>query len=354
MPPTTVKICLRNSEHMDLRNYVSYCVMKSKRTLLVVGAGISTSAGIPDFRSTDGLYSLIKSKYAKDIANGQELFDAGIFESVEKSEIFYQFMGKFKKEVEKAHPTDTHQWIGQLLAENRLLRCFTQNIDGLELRTMTNDPCAESSLAILPRETDQATGQPAPEKRVNELVQLHGTLSILRCTFCSYRTWNTKNYVSKFLSEPHSPPECPSCKETLEIRLREGKRSIGGGILRPDIVLYREPSPAAENICKIIDKDAKRSKCLIVMGTSLRVPGCKALVKQLAKGVKSRNGQVIFVNKEPLSWSEWGKVFDWWVSGSCDDWVNHVNEFTKGYKKSYKSRLMHQYSCNFSSSTNLD
>ena len=46
----------------------------------VTGAGISVQAGIPDFRSSDGLFKTIKRDNAREIlSSGKELFDASVF-----------------------------------------------------------------------------------------------------------------------------------------------------------------------------------------------------------------------------------------------------------------------------------
>lgn len=53
---------------------------------MTTGAGVSVSSGIPDFRSENGLYQLLKTKYPNTLLKGQELFDASLFKSVEKKE----------------------------------------------------------------------------------------------------------------------------------------------------------------------------------------------------------------------------------------------------------------------------
>ena len=49
----------------------------ARRVVCVVGAGLSTSSGIPDFRSAGGLYEHVKNKYS--VRNGADLFDANLF-----------------------------------------------------------------------------------------------------------------------------------------------------------------------------------------------------------------------------------------------------------------------------------
>lgn len=45
-----------------------------------LGAGISVKAGIPDFRSSDGLFQSLKRDNPKDgLSSGKDLFDASVF-----------------------------------------------------------------------------------------------------------------------------------------------------------------------------------------------------------------------------------------------------------------------------------
>ena len=102
---------------------------KFHKIVVLTGAGISVSAGIPDFRSpTHGIYSFV-SKYG-NLTYPEAIFDINYFS---KNPIpFYKFcLDLFKKEYE---PTISHYFIVKLDQLNLLLMNFTQNIDGLELK----------------------------------------------------------------------------------------------------------------------------------------------------------------------------------------------------------------------------
>uniref|UniRef100_A0A8C4RLN4 NAD-dependent protein deacetylase n=1 Tax=Erpetoichthys calabaricus TaxID=27687 RepID=A0A8C4RLN4_ERPCA len=97
-----------------------------KNIICMVGAGISTSAGIPDFRSPGtGLYDNLQ-KY--DLPYPEAIFDIGYFK--EHPEPFFAlarelYPGQFK-------PTICHYFIRLLKDKGLLKRCYTQNIDTLE------------------------------------------------------------------------------------------------------------------------------------------------------------------------------------------------------------------------------
>jgi NAD-dependent SIR2 family protein deacetylase len=58
---------------------------------LVVGAGISVQAGIPDFRSPEGLFQTLKRDNPREsLASGKDLFDASVF-NVSVCQIFKKY-----------------------------------------------------------------------------------------------------------------------------------------------------------------------------------------------------------------------------------------------------------------------
>ena len=97
------------------------------RHLTLFHTGISVSAGIPDFRSPGtGLYDNM-AKY--NLPDPTSIFDIDYFQ--ENPAPFYQlakelFPGQYK-------PTPTHLFIRLLHEKGLLRRCFTQNIDSLEV-----------------------------------------------------------------------------------------------------------------------------------------------------------------------------------------------------------------------------
>jgi NAD-dependent histone deacetylase SIR2 len=90
------------------------------------GAGISTSAGIPDFRSPDtGLYANLARL---NLPYAEAVFDISYFRNNPLP--FYTlaqelYPGKYR-------PTITHSFIRLLVEKGLLLKLFTQNIDCLE------------------------------------------------------------------------------------------------------------------------------------------------------------------------------------------------------------------------------
>ncbi|KAF1802927.1 DHS-like NAD/FAD-binding domain-containing protein [Mucor lusitanicus] len=285
----------------DLASFIA----KSKRALVVTGAGISCSSGIPDFRSADGLYNIVKQRHPGTVLRGKELFDATLFRNEKTIKCFYTFMAELRSLITSANPTATHEFIQSMTNKGQLLRCYTQNIDFLE-----------ENLNI-----------PA--------IQLHGTMKQVRCTLCSATYDFTDDYESQFRAG--DAPACPQCEDMDAERTRLGKRQLAMGTLRPAIVLYNEEHPHGESIGQLQVNDLKKKPDLmIVMGTSLKIPALKKFIKQAARIIHSKpGGCVVFVNRTSPT-KEWEKVFDYEVLGDSDEWVELTN------KKLLDEKLMTQ------------
>ncbi|KAJ1662382.1 NAD-dependent deacetylase hst3 [Coemansia sp. RSA 1813] len=352
---------------------IQRAVRACQRCIVITGAGISVSSGIPDFRSPQGLFQQLKQKYPSSVSSGRDLFDATLFHDPGMVELFYSFMGELRNLVSQATCTPTHAFIKELDECGKLLRCYTQNIDSLEKRvgletgfTRPSDqhlskckdhalssgsdtnstsveasgqntnslPDAKRKRSASPREEpDKLTRQQRRRKQTTldktftRAVQLHGDLDNVVCTICHTRYPFTEKLAEEFCSG--APPPCPRCKEIEVIRDIVGKRSVASGVLRPDIVLYNETHPQGELIGKLSEYDLKsRPDLLIVIGTSLKIPGIKRMIREMSRCVHSCTarakragaGKAIFINKDepPKGWDD---VFDYYIAGDADDAV---------------------------------
>jgi NAD-dependent SIR2 family protein deacetylase len=203
--------------------------------------------------------------------------------------------------MERATPTPFHGWLAELEASGRLLRTYTQNIDGLEER------------AGLP-------GDLRGPRAACRTVMLHGDVRLLACTLCSVQgPWDARAEAS---FRAGRPPPCPACLEGAQVRAAAGRRATSVGLLRPAITLYGEAHPHGEAIADLVNADLRRAPdLLLVAGTSLKVVGAKALVKQMARVVheSGRGGTVVLLNQEACAAGrEWEGVFDYFVQDECD------------------------------------
>lgn len=119
---------------------ISSLIAKRRRIVVVTGAGISwyatncgtlwtltvprvySSSGIPDFRSSDGLYKLLEQKHSDVLLKGSDLFDASLFRDPATHRLFLQFIAQLKTSIDNAEPSPTHHFIKTLNAKGRLLR----------------------------------------------------------------------------------------------------------------------------------------------------------------------------------------------------------------------------------------
>ena len=265
---------------------------------------------------------------------GKDLFDSILWKDPLSTSVFYTFIASLRARIrdEVKATTPTHRFIRILRDNRKLVRCYTQNIDGLETR---EGLCAqlERGKGSRSRFTRKALSLPrAPALRLPggsqdggcEVVQLHGDLDTLRCTLCQkIFGWSGGGWETLLLKG--KAPECVSCALQDQGRRDRGKRGTKIGTLRPNIVLYGEEHPAANAISDITTNDLNFAPdVLLILGTSLHVHGLKVLVREFAKAVHARaggKGKVIFVNLTKPPESVWSNVIDYWVSMDCDQWV---------------------------------
>lgn len=326
----------RTTEHLDL-SQLPHCpaidqeaqvdlllkVLRKRRKIVVIaGAGISVSAGskcrllqlmsfahissVPDFRSSNGLFTTLRSEH-KLKASGKHLFDASVYQTDSSTSSFHDMVRSMSHLVSAAEPTEFHHMLATLASQGRLMRLYTQNVDGID----TSLPPLATSVPLSSR---------GPWPRT---VQLHGGLEKMVCSKCSHLS----DFEPALFDGPEPPP-CNVCVETDKVRTdHAGKRSHGIGRLRPRIVLYNEHNPDEEAIGTVVSSDLRtRPDAVIVVGTSMKIPGVRRIVREMCGVVRGRrDGLAVWINRDP---PPVGKDFeDCWdliVRGPCDEVAKHA------------------------------
>ncbi|TKA71735.1 hypothetical protein B0A55_08534 [Friedmanniomyces simplex] len=306
----------RTTEYLDLRSgtvsaqqqenldRVLDALHKRRKIVAIAGAGMSKSAGVPDFRSKEGLFTSLKKEHNLK-GSGQHLFDASVYKDDASTEQFHSMISQMSRLTKDAQPTPFHHMLATMAKDDRLLRLYSQNVDGLDtnmepLRTRT--PLTKDENGKWPR-----------------TVQLHGGLDKMVCTKC-----REVSNLNADLFDGSDAPLCPTCEEVDDIRtVHEGKRSHGIGRLRPRMVLYHEQGPDENAIgnCSVEDL-RRRPDAVVVVGTTLKVPGLQRLVKEMCKVVRNRKdgGLAIWINPDPPpAAGGFRDCFDIIVQGTCDD-----------------------------------
>lgn len=281
-----------DAQHDQLLARLTNVLRKKKRIVIIAGAGISVSAGIPDFRSQSGLFK----------SNGKHLFDVSVYHDDSLTSAFHKMVRELATKSQAASPTPFHHMMASIAQEGRLLRLYTQNIDCLDTKM---EPL-RTSVPL------KAAQKPWPKT-----IQLHGGLAKMQCTKCS----DVKDLDPKLFDGP-KPPLCSVCEETDQIRVAfANKRSRGVGRLRPRMVLYNEASPESEEVGTVSAADLARvPDAVIVVGTTLKIPGVKRLVTEMCRATRSRrDGFTAFLNIEPPQGAEFQECWDIVVRGKCDD-----------------------------------
>ncbi|RHZ54343.1 hypothetical protein Glove_428g90 [Diversispora epigaea] len=300
------KLLLQENVSLELKEVARH-ITKSKKCVIITGAGISVSGGIPDFRSKDGgLYEMVKKQFPGIIYTGKDLFDSELIKSNEALKAFNIFMGTLKELIGSAVPTPTHVFLKKFAEMNKLTRIYTQNIDDLEQRIGLNADWKIEKVS----------------KCATQVVQLHGTMSRLKCCRCTKEYPFTTEYCGIFKSG--EAPLCPNCENQEENRVKQGRRPHPVGKLIPMVLLYGDEHPNGVEISQLSAHDQSRADCLLIMGTSLKIPGVKTLIKKFARAVHDRNGHVIMVNKSDVVRREWNGFIDYQVEGDCDEWIKIV------------------------------
>lgn len=196
--------------------------------------------------------------------------------------------------------------LATIAAEGRLLRLYTQNVDGIDTRL---EPLATA----IPLE------EKGPWPRT---IQLHGGLDKMVCSKCG----ELSDFKADIFEGTETPP-CSACEGMDMAREACGKRSHGIGRLRPRIVLYNEYNPDQDAIGAVTTADLKsRPDAVIVVGTSLKIPGVRRMASEMCKVARGRkDGFTAWINNcdEP-SGPEFQDCWDLVLKGDSDEVARHA------------------------------
>ena len=248
-------------------------------------------------------------------ASGKQLFDASVYQTDASTSSFHDMVRTLSSVVNGAEATAFHHLLATLAHEGRLLRLYSQNVDGIDVE-------------LEPLRTEIPLPKKGPWPRT---VQLHGSLKKMVCVKCG----DLKDFDSTLFDGP-SPPSCGSCFDLDKVRTEEaGKRSHGIGKLRPRMVLYNEHNPDAEAIGTIMTADLRaRPDALIVVGTSMEIPGVQRMVREMCAVIRGRrDGKCIWVNRNPPpTGPKYEACWDLVVAGDCDQ-VARLADMRKWYEE---------------------
>jgi len=259
VPPCTLKARTLEAvaEYIKERNV--------QRVVVMTGAGISTSAGIPDFRSPEtGLYANLARL---NLPYAEAVFDISYFRNNPMP--FYElahelYPGKYK-------PTIAHAFIKLLYDKGKLLKLFTQNIDCLE----------------------REAGVPG-----DMIVEAHGSFATQRCIQCKAK------YPEDLMKKAVETKDVPRCLD-----------DTCNGLVKPDIVFFGEPLPEAFHRHRSLPSEADLA---IVMGTSLTVQPFASLPSFVPEYVPR-----ILINLERVG-GLGGRADDVLLLGECDSGVRKL------------------------------
>lgn len=180
-------------------------IKKSKNMISLTGAGISVESGIPDFRSSGGLWD----KYDPAIY-------ASIYTFKNNPEKIWEMIFELMEMTGTAKPNAGHIALADLEKMGLLKAVVTQNIDNLH----------------------QAGGS-------QNVIEYHGNANSLECLKC-----NRKFSPDVFNLAEKKIPKCPDCEK----------------ILKPSVVFFGEMIP--QNALFESQKYAEKADVVLVVGTS--------------------------------------------------------------------------------------
>ena len=294
----------------DVFRKAAQLLRTSSNIVILTGAGISTSLGIPDFRSAgSGLYDQLEDEGID--MDPQDVFHIDTFHF--DPTIFYRVAKKLYATSESTSTgipmiTPTHEFIRTLQNCGKLLTNYTQNIDGLE------------TVAGI---------------RAEKLIQAHGSLWTGSCLRCE------KSYGEEFRCNlvRGVPLWCPKClgQSATEVaksgNCKHGRKSPSTKrrkrvhdfmdestedcVIRPDMTFFGEP--LSDAYAKRLETDKLTADLLIIIGTSMSVGPLNKLPSEMPPNMPQ-----IYISRS--AYKGRGAQPDIQLLGECDSVVANLVE----------------------------
>jgi NAD-dependent deacetylase len=223
-------------------------VNRGRRIVALVGAGISTDSGIPDFRGPQGVWT--KNPAAEKLATlDAYLRDPEVRERAWQS--------RLNSPTWDATPNPGHLALLELERRGVLELLVTQNVDGLHLMA-GHDPSL--------------------------VVEIHGTMRRTVCMRCGERL--PASQVLERVTRGEADPDC----------LAVTPSGPCGGILKSDTISFGQDL-VAEDLYRA-ERAASSCDVILAVGSTLSVYPAAALVP----AAKRKGARVVIVNAEPTGY----------------------------------------------------
>ncbi|KZP30481.1 DHS-like NAD/FAD-binding domain-containing protein [Athelia psychrophila] len=304
-----LKVILSRELHMreKLTDYntvadVVNLIRKSQRIVILTGAGISVSCGIPDFRSRDGLYASLKETGEYDLDDPQQMFDIQYF----RENPAVPFSAAAKIYPSNFTPSPCHRFIKSMEDKDKLTAShsqnYTQNIDTLEtlagVRRVLQCHGSFATASCIKCFT-HVQGSEIEDDILNQRIPL--------CKACSVKPPKTASARSKKKGKKkknswdsgtssegdNRPAVPPGIMKARHMHSQFQYIANPSELHLPDITFFGEK--LTDSFEKALTEDREKVDLLLVIGTSLNVAPVADVVSYIPHSVPQ-----ILINKTPV------------------------------------------------------
>jgi NAD-dependent SIR2 family protein deacetylase len=321
-------------------------LQQCKRIVVLSGAGISVSCGIPDFRTVgSGLYSTLDYE-SYGLTSAEDLFDYDVFQ--ENPVPFFKFarhlyyptlvnqsnnninnaasapvddnaggsnssdgssataaaavepsQPPLPSQPQRARPSDSHKLLALLEQKKKLLRVYSQNIDGLEQQAGVSAKKVVYAHGSLQWATCCKCKRKV--KSVQENVYFQASILAGNVAYCqapiavtSSSSKNKNNHPEKAgaswresssttRNRSNKRPRAASATTEDNNNSSNMNAAICGGVLKPGVTFFGET--LQDTVGKCLEADRDKVDALIVIGTSLSVAPISKVIHYLPPNI---------------------------------------------------------------------